>query len=40
MSEVAREPVICERYPVIAEALLASASPQLRNMATIGGNLL
>src|SRR5215469_12824456 len=40
MSEAAREPIIRERYPVIAEALLASASPQLRNMATIGGNLL
>jgi CO/xanthine dehydrogenase FAD-binding subunit len=40
MSEVAREPVIRERYPFVAEALLASASQQLRNMATIGGNLL
>ena len=40
MSEVAREPVIRERYPVISEALLASASQQLRNMATMGGNLL
>jgi xanthine dehydrogenase YagS FAD-binding subunit len=40
MNEVAHEPIIRERYPVIAEALLASASPQLRNMATIAGNLL
>lgn len=40
MSEAARDPLIRERYPVIAEALLASASPQLRNMATLGGNLL
>jgi xanthine dehydrogenase YagS FAD-binding subunit len=28
------------RYPLLAEALLAGASPQLRNMATVGGNLL
>jgi xanthine dehydrogenase YagS FAD-binding subunit len=40
MSEVARDALIRERYPVIAQALLASASQQLRNMATIGGNLL
>ena len=29
-----------ERYPVLAEALLAGASGQLRNIATVGGNLL
>jgi xanthine dehydrogenase YagS FAD-binding subunit len=40
MSAVAQDPLIRERYPVIAEALVNSASPQLRNMATIGGNLL
>jgi xanthine dehydrogenase YagS FAD-binding subunit len=40
MNEVAEHRGIREHYPVIAEALLASASPQLRNMATIGGNLL
>ncbi len=40
MSEVARDPLMRERYPVIVEALLASASQQLRNMATLGGNLL
>jgi xanthine dehydrogenase YagS FAD-binding subunit len=40
MSAVARAPVVAERYPVLAEALLAGASPQLRNMATIGGNLM
>ncbi|HEY7061923.1 MAG TPA: xanthine dehydrogenase family protein subunit M [Chloroflexota bacterium] len=40
MSAVAQDPLIREHYPVIAEALLNSASPQLRNMATIGGNLL
>src|SRR5437763_13083280 len=40
MSDLADNPDLRRRYPVIAEALLASASPQLRNMATIGGNLL
>lgn len=40
MSEVAREPAIRHSYPVIIQALQESASPQLRNMATIGGNLL
>jgi xanthine dehydrogenase YagS FAD-binding subunit len=40
MSEVADDQLIRERYPVVAEALLKGASAQLRNMATIGGNLL
>src|SRR5262249_4815257 len=40
MSDVAREPEIRRRYPVLAEALEQGASAQLRNMATIGGNLL
>jgi xanthine dehydrogenase YagS FAD-binding subunit len=40
MSDLAELPVVRERYPVIAEALLLSASPQVRNMATIGGNLM
>ncbi|MGJ5630782.1 FAD binding domain-containing protein [Nostoc sp. CALU 1950] len=40
MSDVAFHPQIQERYPVISQALLQSASPQLRNMATVGGNLL
>jgi xanthine dehydrogenase YagS FAD-binding subunit len=39
-SHLAAHRGIRERYPVVAEALLAGASPQLRNMATIGGNLL
>ena len=39
-SDVAANPIIRERYPVLSEALLAGASPQLRNMATMGGNLL
>jgi len=29
-----------ERFPLLAEALLSGASPQIRNMATMGGNLL
>jgi xanthine dehydrogenase YagS FAD-binding subunit len=40
MAELARHATVREHYPVIAEALLASASPQVRNQATIGGNLL
>ncbi len=39
-SDLAEHPLIKERYPVLSEALLAGASPQLRNMATTGGNLL
>jgi xanthine dehydrogenase YagS FAD-binding subunit len=40
MADVADHPAIASEYPAIAEALRASASPQLRNAATIGGNLL
>ncbi len=40
MSDAAEHPLIRERYPVVSEALLKGASAQLRNMATIGGNLL
>src|SRR4051812_40403064 len=40
MAEVAAHPVVAAQYPVITEALLNSASPQVRNQATIGGNLL
>jgi xanthine dehydrogenase YagS FAD-binding subunit len=40
MSDVAGAPAIRDVSPVLAEALLAGASPQIRNMATIGGNLL
>ena len=39
-SDVAAHPIIRQRYPVLSEALLAGASPQLRNMATMGGNLM
>jgi xanthine dehydrogenase YagS FAD-binding subunit len=37
---VASHPVVRERYPVLAKALLAGASAQLRNKATVSGNLL
>src|SRR5262249_11788679 len=39
-SELAADRRIRQRYPVLAEALLAGASGQLRNLATVGGNLL
>ncbi|PYL05992.1 MAG: FAD-binding molybdopterin dehydrogenase [Verrucomicrobia bacterium] len=39
-SDVAQHPLIVQRYPVLSQALLAGASPQLRNLATTGGNLL
>jgi xanthine dehydrogenase YagS FAD-binding subunit len=40
MADVAAHPGVAEQYPVIAESLLNSASPQVRNQATMGGNLL
>jgi xanthine dehydrogenase YagS FAD-binding subunit len=40
LSDVADDPAIRERFPVVAQALNESASPQVRNMATVGGNLL
>ncbi|HYY89339.1 MAG TPA: FAD binding domain-containing protein, partial [Chloroflexota bacterium] len=40
MADVAAHPGVRELFPVIAEALLNSASPQVRNQATLGGNLL
>jgi xanthine dehydrogenase YagS FAD-binding subunit len=40
MADVAANPVVVEQFPVISEALLNSASPQVRNQATMGGNLL
>jgi xanthine dehydrogenase YagS FAD-binding subunit len=40
MSDVADHAAVRDAYPVISQALLASASAQIRNMATIGGNLL
>ncbi|MFD5658266.1 FAD binding domain-containing protein [Streptomyces hirsutus] len=40
MSDVAAAPVVRERFPLIAQALELGASAQLRNMASMGGNLL
>jgi xanthine dehydrogenase YagS FAD-binding subunit len=40
MTELAAHPEVRRQLPLIAEALELSASPQLRNMATIGGNLM
>jgi xanthine dehydrogenase YagS FAD-binding subunit len=39
-SELAADRAVRERYPVLAQALLGGASGQLRNLATVGGNLL
>jgi xanthine dehydrogenase YagS FAD-binding subunit len=39
-SDVADHPLIRQRYSLLSQALLAGASPQLRNMATVGGNLM
>jgi len=40
MAEVAAHPAVMQEFPVISEALLNSASPQVRNQATMGGNIL
>jgi xanthine dehydrogenase YagS FAD-binding subunit len=39
-NDLAADPRVRERYPVLSQALLAGASGQLRNLATTGGNLL
>lgn len=39
-SDLAYHPLVEQRYPVLASALMAGASQQLRNMASTGGNLL
>ncbi|MGA5548042.1 FAD binding domain-containing protein [Streptomyces pseudogriseolus] len=39
-SDLAAHPLIRDRYPALTQAVLAGASGQLRNMATVGGNLL
>jgi xanthine dehydrogenase YagS FAD-binding subunit len=39
-TDLAGDPLVRERYPVLALALLSGASGQLRNLATVGGNLL
>jgi xanthine dehydrogenase YagS FAD-binding subunit len=39
-SEVADHPLILQGYPLLSQAINAGASPQLRNMATVGGNMM
>ena len=38
--DLAAHPIVRSRYPVLSRALLAGASAQIRNMATVGGNIL
>lgn len=39
-SDLAYDPRVAKYFPVLSEALLSGASAQLRNMATVGGNLM
>ena len=39
-SEVAENKMVFEKFPLLVQALNAGASPQIRNMATVGGNLM
>jgi xanthine dehydrogenase YagS FAD-binding subunit len=39
-TDVAYHPEVERRYPLLSAAILAGASPQLRNMASVGGNLM
>ncbi len=39
-ADTAYHPQVAERYPLLSAAILAGASPQIRNMASNGGNLL
>ncbi len=39
-TDAANHPLVRQRYPLLSQAFLAGASAQLRNMATVGGNLL
>ncbi len=40
MADAADAPAVKTNFPVVSQALLAGASPQLRNMATLGGNIM
>lgn len=40
MADAAEHPDIAQQYPVVAQSLKLAASPQLRNMASLGGNVL
>src|SRR2546429_5651062 len=39
-SEVAEHDLVITKYPLLSLALKAGASPQIRNMATVGGNMM
>src|ERR1017187_1945378 len=39
-SDLAMHPIVRAKYRVLSEAILSGASPQLRNLATLGGNLM
>ncbi len=39
LAEIAEDAKVREHYPVLAEAAIEAASPQIRNLATIGGNM-
>jgi xanthine dehydrogenase YagS FAD-binding subunit len=39
IAEVAAHPVVCSRYTALAEAAAGLATPQIRNVGTLGGNL-
>jgi xanthine dehydrogenase YagS FAD-binding subunit len=40
MADVGEHPEVIRNYPVISQSLLLAASPQIRNMASLGGNVL
>jgi xanthine dehydrogenase YagS FAD-binding subunit len=40
LTDIETNPVIQQRHPLLAQAAAVAATPQLRNMATLGGNLL
>ena len=40
MAEVASDPMVVAAFPVISQSLALAASPQIRNMASLGGNVL
>lgn len=40
LAEVGRSPEVASRWPALAQAASSAATPQIRNMATVGGNLL
>ncbi|SNC65303.1 xanthine dehydrogenase YagS FAD-binding subunit [Hymenobacter gelipurpurascens] len=40
MNAVGEHPLVVQQFPAISQSLLLAASPQLRNMASIGGNIL